>query len=69
MLLSHWPPLPCKFVGLSAVAAGWPPLVRDHFLILYIFSMRSLGASPIVATELLQKGMVLALMGWISADF
>ena len=69
MLLSHWPPSRASSLGLSAVAGGWPPLVRDHFLILYIFSMRSLGASPIVATELLQKGMVLALMGWISADF
>ena len=50
--------------GLSAVAAGWPPSVRDHFLIFFLSR-----ASPIVATELLQKGIVLALMGWISADF
>lgn len=65
MLLSHWPPSRASSLGLSAVAAGWPPLVRDHFLILFFLC----GASPNVATELLQKGIVLALMGWISADF
>lgn len=50
------PPSRASSLGLSALAAGWPPWVRDHFLILFFLC----GASPIVATELLQKGIVLA---------
>ena len=50
------PPVQVRWVFRLLRLAGWPPWVRDHFLILFFLC----GASPIVATELLQKGIVLA---------